>query len=167
MVATLFSYAKKLTRSFTPLDITEISPASWLANHIRPGARIAYDPWLHTSVQIDRYKKILAEKGAEVIALEQNPIDALWRDRPEEPKGRVFLYPAHLAGQSVEKKLVQLRLNLGDHDAALLSDPHAIAWLFNIRGADIAHTPIALCFALVPKKERRGFILIPKKLTQR
>lgn len=151
-------------RSFTPLDITEISPASWLANHIRPGARIAYDPWLHTSVQIDRYKKILAEKGAEVIALEQNPIDALWRDRPEEPKGRVFLYPAHLAGQSVEKKLVQLRLNLGDHDAALLSDPHAIAWLFNIRGADIAHTPIALCFALVPKKGAPRLYIDPEKV---
>ena len=55
-------------RLFTPLDISEISPANWLANHVRPGARIAYDPWLHTSAQIERFKKILAEKGATLVA---------------------------------------------------------------------------------------------------
>jgi Xaa-Pro aminopeptidase len=151
-------------RLFTPLDISEISPANWLANHVRPGARIAYDPWLHTSAQIERFKKILAEKGATLVALDENPIDALWRDRPAEPKGRIFIYPSQLAGQSVEKKLAQLRVNLGDHDAALLSDPHAIAWLFNFRGADVAHTPIALCFALVPKKGLPRLYIDPEKV---
>ena len=151
-------------RLFAPLDIADVSPANWLARHVRSGARIAYDPWLHTSAQIERFKKLLAEKGATLIALDQNPIDALWRDRPAEPKGRIFIYPSQLAGQSVEKKLAQLRVDLGDHDGALLSDPHAIAWLFNFRGADVAHTPIALCFALVPKKGLPRLYIDPEKV---
>ncbi|MFM8860239.1 MAG: aminopeptidase P family protein [Methylocystis sp.] len=151
-------------RLFAPLDIADVSPANWLARHVRSGARIAYDPWLHTSAQIERFKKLLAEKGATLIALDQNPIDALWRDRPAEPKGRIFIYPSQLAGQSVEKKLARLRVDLGDHDGALLSDPHAIAWLFNFRGADVAHTPIALCFALVPKKGLPRLYIDPEKV---
>ena len=36
----------------------------------------------------------------------------------------------------------------------MISDPHAVAWTFNIRGADLAHTPVALAFAIVPRAGR-------------
>jgi Xaa-Pro aminopeptidase len=135
---------------FAPLDIGDVTPARWLAAHAREGARIGYDPWVHTSAQIERMEKALAEKKAALVALEQNPIDACWRDRPPPPRGAVSLYPPRLAGESVKSKLARLREALGGADGALLSDPHSIAWTFNFRGADVAHTPIALCFALLP-----------------
>ncbi len=137
---------------FTPVDIALTSPAQWLAQHAREGARIGYDPWVHTSGQIDRFAKALEGKGIELVPLESNPIDALWTDRPAEPVGRVSLHPPRYAGETAAAKIRKLKESLGGADALLMSDPHAICWAFNIRGADVAHTPIALCFALVSKE---------------
>jgi Xaa-Pro aminopeptidase len=136
---------------FKPIDIAETTPAAWLSEHAREGARIGFDPWVHTSPQIERFGKILAEKKIELVPLDANPIDALWSDRPAEPTGAVAIHPARYAGESAGAKIKKLRAALKDADAALMSDPHAICWAFNIRGADVAHTPIPLCFALLPK----------------
>ncbi|MGD9539762.1 MAG: aminopeptidase P family protein [Methylocystis sp.] len=137
---------------FKPLDIAETSPVKWLSDHAHSGARIGYDPWVHTNAQIERFSKALAEKKIELVPLDLNPIDALWTDRPAEPQGAVTIQPARYAGESANSKSKKLRTELKDADAALMSDPHAICWAFNIRGADVAHTPIALCFALLPKE---------------
>jgi Xaa-Pro aminopeptidase len=136
---------------FNPLDIAEVPPSAWLADHAHPGARIGYDPWVMTSGQIDRFAKALEGKDVALVPLDANPIDALWSDQPPEPMGAVTLHPARYAGETAAAKIKKLRDSLNGADAALMSDPHAICWAFNIRGADVAHTPIALCFALLPK----------------
>ena len=136
---------------FKPQDIAEIAPSKWLADHARSGARIGYDPWVMTSGQIERFAKALEGKNVTLVPLDANPIDALWADRPAEPMGAVAIHPARYAGESAAAKIKKLRESLKGADAALMSDPHAICWAFNIRGADVAHTPIALCFALAPK----------------
>jgi len=64
--------------------------------------------------------------------------------------GQVSLYPPRYAGAGAKAKLARIHRSLAGADALLLSDPHSIAWVFNIRGADVAHTPIALAFALLP-----------------
>lgn len=137
---------------FKALDIAETAPAQWLAAHAREVARIGYDPWLHTSGQIERFAKALEGKGVELVALEANPIDQLWTDRPAEPVGPVALHPPRYAGETTASKIKKLKERLAGADALLMSDPHSICWAFNIRGADVAHTPIALCFALLPKE---------------
>jgi Xaa-Pro aminopeptidase len=138
-------------RIFKPIDIAETSPAQWLSAQGREGARIGYDPWVHTSGQIERFAKAAEAKRIELVPLERNPIDALWTDRPPEPVGPVSLQPQRYAGETAAAKIKKLRGSLKGADAMLMSDPHAICWAFNIRGADVAHTPIALCFALLPK----------------
>ena len=135
---------------FIPLDITQTKPARWLAEAAPEGARIGYDPWLHTSAEIERFEKALEGKKATLVALEQNPIDALWSDRPPPPCGPIALYPPRYAGVAAKSKIADLRKALAGADAAVISDPAAVAWAFNIRGADIAHTPVALAFALLP-----------------
>lgn len=152
---------------FSPHESGEITPARWLAEHAKPGARIGYDPWVHTPAQIERLNKALEGKNVSLIAVEQNPIDSIWLDRPGAPRGEISLYPPHLAGASVKSKLVRLVKSLGDADALLISDPHSLAWTFNIRGADISHTPIALGFALVRKKERPRLYVDEEKLSAR
>ena len=151
-------------RLFSPFDSATITPAAWLKEHVRQGASIGYDPWLHTSAQIDRFKKALKEKDARLVALETNPIDSLWHKRPRDPKGRIFIYPSRFAGETAQSKIKRLRVKLKDAAAALLTDPHAIAWLFNIRGSDVAHTPIPLCFALLPKEGTPQLYIDPEKL---
>ena len=151
-------------RVMTPLDVSATAPSVWLAENARDGARIGYDPWLHTSSQIERFRKALEGKNIALVPIDDNPIDSIWRDRPSEPAGQVTLYPARLAGETVNAKIKRLRGQFGAADAALLSDPHAIAWTFNIRGADVAHTPIALCFALLPKSGKPSLFIDPAKV---
>jgi len=151
-------------RLFSPFDSATLSPATWLKEHVRQGASIGYDPWLHTSAQIDRFKKALEEKDARLVAVETNPIDALWQERPSDPRGHIFIYPSRLAGETAQSKIKRLRIKLKDAAAALLTDPHAVAWLFNIRGSDVAHTPIPLCFALLPKQGTPQLYIDPEKL---
>ncbi|HTO78685.1 MAG TPA: aminopeptidase family protein P, partial [Methylocystis sp.] len=128
------------------------------------GARIGYDPLVHTNRQIDAFAKALAPKRAELVPVEPNPIDEIWTDRPAPPLGAVRLHPARLAGKSVAEKLAELRRAFNGANALLLSDPHSIAWTFNIRGSDVAHTPIALAFALIPARGAPTLYLDGRKI---
>src|ERR1700693_6617678 len=83
---------------------------------------------------------------------EPNPTDAVWPTRPPPPLGPVVLHDLRFAGESAAAKLarVQAEIAKAKADALVVSDPQAVAWAFNIRGADVAHTPLPRAFAVVP-----------------
>lgn len=138
------------TSVFTPVAIAETRPEDWLAAHLGAG-RLGYDPWLATPEQVARLEKAAKAAGGELVPVGTNPVDLVWEDRPQPPQGAVRLRPARLAGESAARKILRVAKALGKADALLVSDPHAVAWLFNIRGADVSHTPLPLAFALVPE----------------
>lgn len=154
------------TALYTIVDITRTPPSSWLAEHVGEGRRIGYDPWVHTSSQADTYREKLAAKGAELVAVEANPIDRIWPDRPAPPRGAIALYPERLAGESAAQKLARIREKLAGADALLVSDPHALAWAFNIRGSDVPHTPLPLGYALIPREGKPRLYLNRAKLSE-
>ena len=145
------------------VSVLETAPADWLAKQVKHGARIGYDPWLHTPQQIARFTAAVEKAGASMVAVAENPIDTLWTDRPKPPVGAVSLHPRKYAGEAAERKLERVAAAL-DADFLLVSDPHALAWAFNLRGSDVAHTPIALGYALIPRKGRPELYLDPAKL---
>jgi Xaa-Pro aminopeptidase len=153
------------TALYAIVDITRTQASSWLAEHVTEGQRIGYDPWVHTPGQADTYREKLSAKGAELVAVKTNPIDQIWPDRPAAPHGTVALYPERLAGESATQKLARIREKLGGADALLVSDPHALAWAFNIRGSDVAHTPLPLGYALIPAKGKPRLYLDGVKLS--
>src|SRR6478735_11491893 len=114
-------------------------------------ARIGYDPWLHTSDWVKKAKEALASRGAELVPVARNPIDEIWTDRPEASKAHLVVQPEQYAGKSAAEKRTEIGDWLAKHhaDAAVLSALDSIAWAFNIRGADVTHTPVALAYALV------------------
>ncbi len=136
----------------TPVPLADTSPDKWLEQNLVAGQKLGYDPWLHTPGQIARFEAAAALAGAELVAVEPNPIDAIWTDQPAPPQGPVNRHPLRLAGEPAAQKLARIAKALGKADALLVSDPHAVAWAFNIRGKDVAHTPLPLCFALIPKE---------------
>jgi Xaa-Pro aminopeptidase len=146
-----------------PVAIAQTSPEKWLEKNLGTGTKLGYDPWLHTPSQIERFEKAAAAAGAELVALAENPIDAIWADRPPPPKGAVSRHPPRLAGEPATKKLARIRTALGKADALLVSDPHAVAWAFNIRGKDVAYTPLPLAFALIPKEGKPQLYIDPAK----
>jgi Xaa-Pro aminopeptidase len=132
-------------------SVPETSTTTWLEEHAPEGARIGYDPWLHTRDWVKKAKEALATRGAELVPVARNPIDEVWKDRPEASKAHLVVQPDQYAGKSSAEK----RTEIGDWltkqhaDAAVLSALDSIAWAFNIRGADVSHTPVALAYSLV------------------
>jgi Xaa-Pro aminopeptidase len=151
---------------FSIEHLVEHPPQQWLEQNLKGGAKLGYDPWLHTMDQAEKLKKACVAAGAELVAVDNNPIDALWIDRPAQPVGPVSLREAKLAGESAPEKLKRVRAELAKQraDALLVSDPQNVAWAFNIRGADVAHTPLALAFALVPRDGRPSLYVEGTKL---
>src|SRR5690606_2040772 len=151
---------------FALAHLVETPPERWLEQNLPSGARIGYDPWLHTTEQVEKLRAACAAAGGELVAVDDNPIDALWQPRPEPPAGPVVLHDLRFAGESAAAKLERIRTELTRlrADALLVSDPQNVAWTFNIRGSDVAHTPIALAFALIPAEGRPALYLAPEKL---
>ncbi len=77
------------------------------------------------------------------------------------------MHDTRFAGEPAEQKLERVRSELARlrADALVISDPHAVAWVFNIRGADVAHTPLPLAFAIVPREGRPTLFLDGRKLS--
>lgn len=142
-------------------------PAVWLENNVKAGARIGFDPWLHTADGAERFARACAKAGATLVAVDDNPIDALWLNRPAPPNGPVTLRPPALAGESAADKLARIQSELAKlrADTLIVSDPQNVDWTFNIRGSDVAHTPLALGFAAIPRQGRPRLYVEPSKLS--
>ncbi|HEY6860111.1 MAG TPA: aminopeptidase P family protein [Pseudolabrys sp.] len=151
---------------FSIEHLVEHPPEQWLEQNLKNGAKLGYDPWLHTSDQAEKLRKACTTAGAELMAVDSNPIDMLWRDRPPPPAGAVTLRELKLAGEAATDKLKRIRAELTKlrTDALLVSDPQNVAWALNIRGADVPHTPLALAFALVPREGRPSLYVEATKL---
>nr|NUR36925.1 aminopeptidase P family protein [Sphingomonas sp.] len=132
-------------------SVPETSTTQWLEEHAPEGARIGYDPWLHTRDWVKKARQALATRGAELVPVDRNPIDEIWKDRPEASKAHLVVQSDQYAGKSAAEKRTEIGDWLAKHhaDAAVLSALDSIAWAFNIRGRDVTHTPVALAYALV------------------
>ncbi len=155
------------TSLFEIAHLIETPPDQWLEQNLARSDRLAYDPWLHTLDGAEKLSKACAAAGATLVAIEPDLIDALWTDRPPPPLGPVTLHDIRFAGEEAATKLAQIRPELGKlkADALVVSDPHAVAWTFNIRGSDVQHTPLPLAFAVVPREGRPALYLDGRKLS--
>ncbi|MEM7525498.1 MAG: aminopeptidase family protein P, partial [Pseudomonadota bacterium] len=123
----------------------------WLLEAAPDGAKIGFDPWLHGKAEIDALKKTLAKRGLTLLPVAQNPVDTAWRDRPPPPAAAIRPHADELAGEGAAVKRARIGRAITETGAAsaLLTLPDSIAWLFNIRGADIPRNPVPLCFAIL------------------
>jgi Xaa-Pro aminopeptidase len=148
-------------------SVPETSAAEWLKEHAPQGGRIGYDPWLHSRDWVKKATEALAARGAELVAVEQNPIDKVWSDRPEASKAHLIVQPDQYAGRSSADKRHEIAdwLEKQGADAAVLSALDSIAWAFNVRGADVSRTPVALAFALVRSDGTADLYVNPEKVS--
>jgi Xaa-Pro aminopeptidase len=147
--------------------LVERTPHAWIADNLPKGAALGYDPWRTTLEGMERLSKACERAGARLVALGDNPIDAIWTDRPAAPLAPVKLHDLKYAGDPSEQKLARIReaLEKAKLDATLLSDPASIAWTFNIRGGDVAHVPVSLAWALVPRDGVPSLFIDGRKLS--
>lgn len=131
----------------------------WWRAHLRPGDRLAIDTRLHAHAELEPMLAVLAELGVVPVERADNPVDALWADRPPAPASTIFDYPLACAGRSTQDKSAALARDLRDAglDGLLLADPEDVAWLLNARTRD-SETPEADGWHVVPIALSRAFL---------
>ena len=148
-------------------QVPAVSPAAWLARHAPDGARIGYDAWLHTRDWANAARRLLAPRGGELVAVAANPIDTIWTGQPAPSDAPAFVHPIEFAGVDASEKRAAVAGWLTDNacDAVVIAALDSVAWLFNIRGADVDRTPVALAFALVHADGTADLFIAPEKVT--
>nr|CAD6412028.1 aminopeptidase P family protein [Rhizobium sp. Q54] len=150
---------------FTGGDLVNEPPHLWLPRNAVKGFRLGIDPWLHTAAEVRRLEKALADIGGSLVFLPSNPLDAIWTDRPAEPLGQVAIQKAEHAGTLATDKIEVVVEKVKEKGAAavVITDPSSVAWIFNIRGQDVPHTPHPLARAIVPAEGRPEIFLDDRK----
>jgi Xaa-Pro aminopeptidase len=146
--------------------LTDEPAIDWIAQRLKPGEILAYDPRLHTLGEVERFRAAAEKAGGSLKPLADNPLDAVWTDRPPAPLAPVVPHELRFAGESAERKRQALaeRLAADGVDAAVLTAPDSIAWLLNIRGGDVPHTPLPLSFAILSGDGTVDLFIDPRKL---
>ncbi|MBQ1500765.1 MAG: aminopeptidase P family protein [Sphingomonas sp.] len=154
-------------RDWEYVGVPATSVSAWLGAHAPDGGRIGYDPWLHTRGWVEEARKALAEKGAELVAVDTNPIDAVWPDKPAPSDATLAIQSDAAAGKSSPAKRAEIADWLAERkaDAVVLSALDSIAWAFNIRGTDVSHTPVALAYAIVNADGTADLFVAPEKVS--
>lgn len=133
------------------IDVPGSTLGAWIAAHAREGARIGYDAWLHGENWVRAMNAALKPACASLVAVERNPVDVAWADRPAPSDAALTVQDERFAGQSSADKRAAIGDWLKAHklDATVMTALDSVAWTFNVRGADVARTPVALSFALL------------------
>lgn len=123
----------------------------WIGETLPEGSRVGFDADLLTVSAVRRMRSRLSESGIELVPLPENPVDLAWENRPGRPATPVLSHPAEYAGETAEAKIAHLKNRMREKraDYLVLTLPDSVCWLLNIRGRDIPHTPVKLCFAVL------------------
>ena len=152
---------------FAYRSIPKDTLASWLKEVCEENATIAYDPWLHTSGWVKALEADVTGAGITIAPVQPNPIDAVWSDQPSPSDAVAVVHTEELAGQSSAHKRGQIADWLGQEqlDAVVVPALDSVAWLLNLRGADVAHTPVALSYVIAHADGHAELFIAPEKVT--
>lgn len=148
-------------------SVPQTSPARWLGENAPKGAKIGYDAWLHGSKWAEAAQAALAARGATLVPVDGNPIDAVWQDQPEPSPAPALVHDDRFAGESSKAKRAAVSEWLGDHglDATVISALDSIAWLLNLRGTDVERTPVALSYVVAHADGTADLYIADEKVT--
>ena len=140
------------------LHIGDHPPSDWISTNLPRGAKLGYDSWLFTDASVARLRKSVETAGGELVAVTDNPLDSVWHDQPDPPMALVVPHDITFAGEHSSDKRARLAAEMGA-DALVITAPDSIAWLLNIRGGDIPHSPLPLSMAILYKDSRVDLFL--------
>lgn len=138
--------------TFTIEDIVSNPPSKWIEENTT-GLKLGLDPWTFPSSGIERLENALSSTSGEIVMLSSNPVDQIWDNRPGEPAAQISIQPQEYSGQLAKDKIATIRTDLetSKAGAVIIADPQSVCWIFNIRGNDVAHTPLTLSRAIIYK----------------
>jgi len=151
---------------FEPLKLDEDQVEDWFLSHLKKGDRVGYDPWLHPRPWLEKRAEALKAGGVELVPVGTNPIDRIWRDRPAAPCAPAYPHPYEFSGEEsvYKRERIAAELKTDNLSAAVLPSLDSIAWLLNIRGGDVANSPLVLGYLILRKSGKADFFVDPDKI---
>jgi Xaa-Pro aminopeptidase len=140
---------------------------AWVVKNAQAKDKIGYDPKLHTVGEVQALAVALKEKNIELVALDSNPLDAIWDDQPAPPAAQVTVFDEAIAGKSSAEKRQDVASTISNQNGAafVMSMPDSIAWLLNIRGGDVNNTPLALSYAVMHESGEVDWYIDDQKIS--
>ncbi len=154
------------TDLFETHHITDSPPSKWIEAHLGAGGKLGFDPWHFTKGGADRLRAAAEAAGATLVPVEENPLDAVWNDQPAPPLAPVVPHDLAFAGEAAAEKRARIGKDLAEAglDAAVITAPDSIAWLLNVRGADVPRTPLPLSYLTLMADGRADLFVDGRKL---
>ncbi|WAC25360.1 aminopeptidase P family protein [Blastomonas sp. SL216] len=154
-------------RLFEYVGTAQQSVAEWLGANASEGAVIGYDAWLHTREWVKQATGKLAKSGASLKSVASNPVDAVWHDQPARPDAIMKPHGLEYAGRDAGEKRGDIARWLTEEklDAAVITALDSVAWVFNVRGGDVTHTPVTLSYGVVHQDGSADLYVAPEKVT--
>lgn len=151
---------------FTALHLVKDPYLDWLIDELPANSVVGVDASLHSLKWYQDAEQRLAKAHLTLKAIEQNPIDQYWLDRPDAPHDAAILFPEAVAGESSTSKRQKIAVQLREQgaDAFLLTQNESINWLLNIRGNDIPHLPVTEGFAILYSNAAVDLFMEPARL---
>ncbi len=152
---------------FAYRDLVDGGVPAFIRERGKQGQRIGYDPKLHSPDSLDRLRAAADAADVTLIPVERNPVDDIWDDRPPIPMAKVVPQQEAYTGENASSKRQRLGDALGKDgaDAVVITSPASIAWLFNVRGGDVARTPLPLGEAILHKDGAADLFLADEKVS--
>jgi len=137
-----------------------------LNNHIDKNKCVALDPKLHSIEEVNKIIKLANKNETKLHFTNPNLIDELWTDKPERKYSSIFDHSINYAGIDTSNKVDQFIQELKKYnlDSYFLSSLDSIAWLLNLRGDDILHTPLAFAYLLISVESKPVLYVCIEKL---
>ncbi|MEY4706671.1 MAG: hypothetical protein RJB58_394 [Pseudomonadota bacterium] len=153
------------TKLFEPRDLVAEGLQGWIPGNLPRGAKLGYDPWLHTAHGVAHLKGAVEKAGGTLVAVDSNPINAVWEGQPAPPVSPARPHALNLAGEQSEAKRIKLGegLKKAGAEATVITLADSVCWLLNIRGHDVPHTPFTLAFAILHDDGGADLFLDPAK----
>uniref|UniRef100_A0A7N1A5F9 Metallopeptidase M24 family protein n=1 Tax=Kalanchoe fedtschenkoi TaxID=63787 RepID=A0A7N1A5F9_KALFE len=126
--------------------------SEWLNEVLAPGCKVGIDPFLFSYDAAEELKEAIAKKNHELVYLySSNLVDEIWKERPKPPSKSIRIHDLKYAGLDVASKLTFLRYELegAGSSAIVISMLDEIAWLLNLRGNDVPHSPVFYAYLVV------------------
>lgn len=153
--------------NFDLLSLHDDKPGDWLLSRLEDGDRVGYDPMLHTRGEIEAITTSLKASGIILVPLDRNLVDDLWRNRPAPSKNPVFPHPLEFSGEKSRHKRARIsaELKADNLKAAILTGLDTVAWLLNIRGSDVSHSPLVLAYAILKSNGKLSLFIDGDKIS--
>ena len=149
-------------------DLVDGGVPAYLETATGRGQKIGYDPRLHSPDALGHLKAAAARAGCELLAVNDNPLDQAWgQARPAQPQAPIVAHPLEVSGEESAAKRTRVGALVAQRggEAAVLTAPASIAWLFNVRGGDVIRSPLPIGQAILNKDGTARLFLDPAKVT--